>query len=179
MILHDDEISAAHRGVAKPIDLIYRTYRWKHMNQEIKQFANSCHLCQQNKISNQAPKGLLHPIPTPDTKWHKVTMDFITSLPKTKAGNDCITVWVDKLTKMAKFAATIKTVSATDAAKLTFDNVVRHHAYGVPIRIISDRDPRFTSTFWSSLWKLFVQNQNCPPKTTLSLMDKPKEPTVH
>ncbi len=36
-------------------------------------------------------------------------------------------------------------------AKLYLDEIVRLH--GVPVSIVSDRDPRFTSRFWSSLPK--------------------------
>ncbi len=34
-------------------------------------------------------------------------------------------------------------------AKLYIDEIVR--LYGVPVSIVSDRDPRFTFTFWGSL----------------------------
>jgi hypothetical protein len=43
-------------------------------------------------------------------------------------------------------------VSAVELAKLFYREVVRHH--GVPRSIVSDRDPRFTSNFWRSLWQL-------------------------
>jgi hypothetical protein len=43
-------------------------------------------------------------------------------------------------------------VSAEQAAQLVFDQWVRH--YGLPARIVSDRDPRFTGRFWRELWRL-------------------------
>ena len=37
-------------------------------------------------------------------------------------------------------------------AKLFFDGIVRH--YGLPDEVLRDRDPRFTTDFWTSLWKV-------------------------
>ena len=146
---HDD-ILAAHRGVAKTVDLVSRTFYWKNMHYDIKQYVNTCLSCQQNKISNQSPLGLLHPIDTPEQRWHTVTMDFITGLPVTKHGHDAIIVVVDKMSKMVHYIPTVTAIDAPSTATLFINNVVKLH--GVPIRIISDRDPRFTSSFWKALW---------------------------
>ena len=43
--------------------------------------------------------GLLQPLPVPTDRWEEVSMDFITGLPRTKAGYDAILVVVDHLTK--------------------------------------------------------------------------------
>jgi len=59
---------------------------------------------------------------------------------------------VEKLTKIKRFAATKATVTAPQTADIFFRDVVRHN--GVPKSIVSDRDARFTSSFWRSLWKL-------------------------
>lgn len=42
--------------------------------------------------------------------------------------------------------------STDRAAGLFFKEVVKH--FGIPSEIISDRDPRFTGKFWTSLFKL-------------------------
>ncbi|KAE8959115.1 hypothetical protein PR002_g30642 [Phytophthora rubi] len=44
------------------------------------------------------------------------------------------------------------TVTAAETAAHFIDCVFRHH--GLPESIVSDRDPRFTSAFWSSLFQL-------------------------
>ena len=78
-------------------------------------------------------------------------MDFIVQLPKTKAGFDAIVVFVDIFSKMVHFAPTKTTASAPDTARLFFDHIVRLH--GLPKSIISDRDAKFTSRFWKSLFQ--------------------------
>ena len=59
--------------------------------------------CQQIKSEHQAPVGKLHPLPIPEWKWEKITMDFVTRLPRTHRKNDAIWVIVDRLTKSAHF----------------------------------------------------------------------------
>jgi hypothetical protein len=77
-------------------------------------------------------------------------MDLITQLPVSQQGNDAIIVMVDKYSKMVHYAPCKTAIGAPECAKLFFREVVRHH--GVPDAIISDRDPRFMSTFWQALW---------------------------
>jgi hypothetical protein len=152
---HDTPISG-HVGTAKTTELITRTFYWPKMYEEIKKYVVSCLPCQSNKPSQQVPMGLLQPLSIPNKKWETVTMDLITGLPVTKNGNDAIVVWVDKLSKQAHFAATKTTIDAPGLAKLMYETVVRHH--GMPTSIVSDRDPRFTSNFWRSLWNLTGTN---------------------
>ena len=74
-------------------------------------------------------------------------MDFVLGLPQTQKGNDAIWVIVDRLTKSAHFLAVHSTYSIEKLAQLYINEIVRLH--GVPVSIVSDRDPRFTSQFWS------------------------------
>eukprot|EP00253_Pinus_taeda_P030577 PITA_30577 len=77
-------------------------------------------------------------------------MDFITGLPKTKKNNDSIFVVVDKLSKAAHFIPVQSTYRAAQIAHIFMQNVFKLH--GLPKTIISDRDVKFTSTFWKTLF---------------------------
>ncbi|GJV22412.1 putative reverse transcriptase domain-containing protein, partial [Tanacetum coccineum] len=79
----------------------------------------------------------------PEWKWDKITMDFITKLPRLKSGHDTIWVIVDRLTKSAHFLAIREDYSTERLARIYIDEIVARH--GVPVSIISDRDRRFTS----------------------------------
>lgn len=147
---HDNPVSG-HIGATKTIELVKRNYYWPNMYNEIKEYVVTCLPCQQNKPSQQVPMGLLQPIPNPERRWSTVTIDLITQLPRTKNGNDAIVVMVDKVSKMIHTHATKTKVTAPQLAKIFMQEVIRHH--GIPMNIISDRDPRFTSNFWKSLWK--------------------------
>ena len=78
-------------------------------------------------------------------------MDFVTGLPRTLGGNNAIWVIVDWLTKSAHFLLMKVNFSMDCLASLYVKEIVRMH--GVPVSIVSDRDPRFTSRFWHSLQK--------------------------
>ncbi|KAA3465758.1 DNA/RNA polymerases superfamily protein [Gossypium australe] len=93
--------------------------------------------------------GLLQPVKIPQWKWERITMDFVSGLPLTPTKKDAIWVVVDSLTKSAHFIPVRVDYSLQKLAKLYIAEVVRLH--GVPVSIISDRDPRFTSRFWKAL----------------------------
>ena len=78
-------------------------------------------------------------------------MDFITALPKVTRNFDSIFVVVDQLTKVAHLIPIRTTTSALDIAQLFVKEIVRLH--GVPARIVSDRDAKFTSKFWIAMFQ--------------------------
>ena len=76
-------------------------------------------------------------------------MDFVTGLPKTQKGKVSIWVIIDRLTKSAHFLPVRTLFNADRLAVLYMNEIVRLH--GVPMSIVSDRDPKFVSRFWQSL----------------------------
>jgi hypothetical protein len=76
-------------------------------------------------------------------------MDFVVGLPKAPSRQDVIWVIIDRLMKCAHFLPIKVTDSMDKLAELYVREIVRLH--GVPISIVSDRDPRFTSRFWEKL----------------------------
>ena len=76
-------------------------------------------------------------------------MDFVTGLPITRRQQDAIWVIVDRLMKSAHFLLVSNDDPLDKLAQLYVEEIVRLH--GVPISIVSDRDPRFTSRFLFSL----------------------------
>ncbi|GJZ92395.1 putative reverse transcriptase domain-containing protein [Tanacetum coccineum] len=97
----------------------------------------------------QKPSGLLIQPEIPTWKWERITMDFVTKLPKTSNGHDRIWVIVDRLTKSSHFIPTRKTDSMETLTRLYIKEIVSWH--GVLISIILDHDSHFTSRFWQSM----------------------------
>ena len=79
-------------------------------------------------------------------------MGFVFGLPKDSHGNTGIVVLVDRLSKMAHLAAVPDSIDGVGTAELFIDRVFRQH--GLPVAIVSDRDPRFTSKFWKSVFQV-------------------------
>nr|GEW52282.1 hypothetical protein [Tanacetum cinerariifolium] len=102
-------------------------------------------------MEHQKPSGLLVQPEIPEWKWEKITMDFITKLPKTTNVYDTIWVIIDRLTKSAHFLPMRENDLMEKLMKLYMKEVVIEH--GVPVSIIFDHDGRFTSLFWKTLHK--------------------------
>ena len=146
-----DSATAGHLGRDKTIEQMKRRFTWTKMDQDIELYVKTCEQCQRNKPSQQRTPGLLMPIAPPDYQGHTWTMDYITSLPPcARTGNDAVVVFVCKLTKLKHFVACKTNIDAPATARLFLNSVVRLH--GMPERIISDRDPRFTAHFWKAFW---------------------------
>lgn len=57
-------------------------------------YVRTCLVCQQDKIENQRPAGLLEPLPIAERPWDSISLDFIRALPKSE-GYGSIMVIVD------------------------------------------------------------------------------------
>ena len=68
------------------------------------------------------------------------------TLPMSGSGYDGIFTVIDRFTRYATFIPCKSTCTARDVAQLFIDKVVCVHE--MPEKVISDRDPRFTSSFW-------------------------------
>ena len=73
-------------------------------------------------------------------------MNFVSGLPRTQKGHDAVWVIVGRLTKSAHFLPINTRYSLEKLAQLYMDEIVR--LYGIPVSIVSDRDPWFVSRFW-------------------------------
>ncbi|GJQ89599.1 putative reverse transcriptase domain-containing protein [Tanacetum coccineum] len=126
LIMHESHKSkySVHPGSDKMYQDMKQLYWWPNMKADIATYVSKCLTCLRVKAEHQKPSGLLVQPAIPQWKWENITMDFVTKLPRTQSGNDTIWVIVDRLTK-----------------------------HGIPVSIICDRDPRFTSNFWRSFQK--------------------------
>jgi hypothetical protein len=148
---HNIPISG-HPGFQKTYAVVKKYYFWPGLKRDVKDHVEKCLLCQTNKVEQVKHPGLLQPLSVPNRKWESISMDFIVDLPKTQKGFDSIFVVVDRLTKVARFIPTVTTVTASGVAELFFKEIFGN--YGLPREIICDRDRKFVSEFWKSLFKL-------------------------
>ena len=138
-----------HMGQDKTIELVRQNFFWPEMEKFIEDYVRSCPECQRNKAARHAHYGLLQPLELAYRPWDSISMDFIIQLP---VSDGCLSVWVivDRFSKMAHFIPLKDGEKrATNLVKIFLKEVWRFH--GLPSNTVSDRDSRFTSTFWSSL----------------------------
>jgi hypothetical protein len=101
-------------------------------------------------VEHQHLVGMLQPLPIPKWKWETISMDFIIELPKSTKQTDEIMVVVDKLSKAAHCILVKSTCKVIDIANIFIKEIFRLH--GIPKSTISDKDIKFTSNFWKSLF---------------------------
>ena len=140
-----------HFGAQKTADYIRRWYWWPRLGVEVNKYCISCGICQANKTNTQRPVGLLHPLPIPNRPWGLIGMDFIGPFPKSK-GYDYPKVVICRLTSMVHLTPVKTTITASELASLYVKEIVRLH--GLPDTIVSDRDSKFTSKFWSEVHRI-------------------------
>jgi hypothetical protein len=153
-------------GVKKMEDVLTAHFFWPKMRRDVDRYVSWCTTC--NKAKSQLnPHGLYMPLRVPSVPWEDISIDFILGLPRTKRGRDSIFVVVDRFSKMTHFITRHKSDNASDVADLFFTEIFRLN--GVLNTIVSDRDAKFLSHFWRTLWlKLGIKLQfstTCHPQT--------------
>ncbi|MCO5587413.1 hypothetical protein L7F22_041362 [Adiantum nelumboides] len=121
------------------------------MKKDTSDYVRRCLICQKTKAERVKIPGKLQSLDIPQMKWECISMDFVTGLPKTTENYDSIFVIVDKLTKVAHLIPVKQTATAADIAQVFVKEIVRLH--GIPARIISDQDAKFTSKFWQAMFQ--------------------------
>ncbi|MBW0477183.1 hypothetical protein O181_016898 [Austropuccinia psidii MF-1] len=97
--------------------------------------------------------GLLQHIEAPKHPRETISRDCVTGLvPGGKANFNSFLVIVDRYSKSVRCLPCHNEDKAMDTALLIWINIV--YTYGVPKIIISDRDPKFTSEFWTNLYDM-------------------------
>ena len=124
------------------------------------QYVRGCAECQHHKVNTRPTKAPLTPIfPEPKANpFEVIALDFITKLPKSQKYDSILTITDHDCSKASLFIPCMEEIMAEGVAKLFVQRVFRY--YGLPRKIISDRDPRFTSKFARELCRLLGIKQN-------------------
>ena len=142
---------AGYFGRNKTIQDLEERFYWPKLKKQVAKVLAQCKTCIMGKQVKQNT-GLHTPLPTPKKPWDDISMDFVLGLPKTLKKYDSIFVVVDRFSKMAHFLSCFKTSYASHISKIYFNEIVRLH--GIPKTIVLDRDVKFMSYFWKTLWRL-------------------------
>jgi hypothetical protein len=157
---HHDTPAHGHPGIARTIQLVERDSWWPGLRREVTDYVKGCAECQQHKVNNHPTKAALEPIwAKPEaTPFETVAVDFITKLPISQGYDSILTITDHDCSKAMIFIPCVEEISREEMATLYAKHVFAR--YGLPTKIISDRDPRFASKFTHELCKLLGIQQN-------------------
>jgi len=130
------------------------------MHSWITDYVAGCAVCQQNKNITHRIRTPLYRIPTSEDAlpFQQIALDLITGLPPNRPHNSVLTIVDHGCSRAAVFLPCATTITGPGVAQLYFDNVYRW--FGLPSKIISDRDPHFTSHFGCALASKIGAKQN-------------------
>ena len=151
---HDSDI-CGHRGVHATQNKVRSRFYWPQYSKDVAQYVEECEICKCTKSERRKPQGKLQPLDIPLGPYTHYAMDFKTDLPKSGSGImgpfDTLLVVVDRFSKWIALIPTWAKATAALTAELIFEKIVAQR--GLPHHIVSDRDPKFTSNLWRSLWE--------------------------
>ncbi len=158
--VHHDAPTYGHPGINKTYQLTSRRYWWPNMQQDVKDYVRGCAECQRNKVNTRPTKAPLSPIfPTHEAMpFETVALDFITKLPISQGYDSILTVTDHDCTKAAVFIPCKESMTAEETAGLIVQHIFPR--FGLPLKFISDRDPKFASRFIRGLCKGTGTTQN-------------------
>ncbi|KAG3133271.1 hypothetical protein PC128_g26358 [Phytophthora cactorum] len=154
MYEYHDAPTAGHPGREKTYVLLTRDFCWNHQYKWVRKYVRASEVCERVKPAafSQAP---LQSLPTPSECWQSISMDFVFGLPPDSKRRTGVVAFVDRFSKMVHLVAVPAEVTAVPTARLFVDMVFKHH--GMPLDIVSYRDPRFTARFWQVFTLLGTQ----------------------
>jgi hypothetical protein len=113
---------AGHFKVKKTMPVLQKYFYCPNLRQDIRKYIRSCTACVISKPTIKK-QGLYTPLPTPSRPWESISMDYMSGLPSTKNGNDCVFMVVNRFSKMAIMVACKKNITAEATATIFFERV--------------------------------------------------------
>ena len=148
-LAHDRQ---GHIGFHRLYHALVSQYHIRGLTRKLKDYLKYCPRCLTHQTKRHLPYGKLMPLPIPEAPLEIIAIDFIVGLPTTPEGyNACMTM-TDRLTKRIGLLAG----KDIDSAEVWAERLIRFWSiasWGFPFGIISDRDPKFVSSFWRRLFK--------------------------
>ena len=152
--MYRDHKTAGHPGELGTYNLIWQHYWWPGLQTFVKNYIQGCGMCQQFKI-NWSPWNLAYQA----IEWAKTTrpfahcsMNLITDLPLVERYNSILVMVGRGLLKGVILCPCAKTLTWEGTAMLLQDNLFKR--FGLPDKMISDRDPRFAAHLFQELLKI-------------------------
>ncbi len=149
---HHDDSLVRHFDADKISELLNCKYYWKSMIKNVKEYIDTCDICQRVKMKCHLSYDELRSLSRFTDFWKEITMNFITDLSSSKWKEvmyDLILVIVDHYMKMMRYLSMKKTLTVIELTELFFEQIALR--YEISNDIVIDRDSLFISAFWSEI----------------------------
>ena len=147
-----DSVASGHFGQLKTLKLISQYWFWPTIQEDVREYVQTCVRCQKVKSSTHKAPGLLYPL-SASRPGHTITLDFVSKFtPAEKTQHDQCLVMVDKFSKFVMLKGCRNTISAEETARLFHEKVFP--LFGAPRVVISDRGPQFSALFWREIMSI-------------------------
>ena len=156
---HDHRI-AGHPGIKKTLLAVIRNYWWPKMGEFVTNYVKGCGVCQETKPGTAKALPPLVPIPSDPMSlpFQVIALDLIVDLPPSQGYDSILTITDHDVSKAAIFLPCSQTITGEGVAALFATHIFPH--FGVPRKVISDRDTRFTSAFTTELLRILDVSKN-------------------
>ncbi|MBW0492534.1 hypothetical protein O181_032249 [Austropuccinia psidii MF-1] len=142
-----------HMSEDRTRERVASTAWWPKWEKELIEYINTCERCQKENRKHAKKYGLLQHLEEPKHPWETINMDWVTGLvPGGKENYHACLIIVDRFSKSMKCLPCHKEETAMDTALLFWNNIIS--TCGVPKIMISHRDSKFTSEFWTNLYDI-------------------------
>ena len=149
---HHDDSLAKHFDADKISELLDCKYYWKSIIKNVKEYINTCDICQKVKMKRHLLYDKLRSLSRLTDSWKEITINFITDLSSSKWKEvvyDLILVIVDYYMKMTCYLSTKKILTVVELTKLFFEKIALK--YEILNDIVINKDSLFISVFWSKI----------------------------
>ena len=147
-----DQITSGHGGIEKTLQRLKEKWFWTGMRADVGRYVSTCVKCQKVRANNRKAAGLLHPILANDV-GDIVTLDFMSKFVSARGtGYQQCLIIVDKFSRFVCLQGCSISIDAQETARLFLARVLP--IFGVLRKVISDRGPQFTASFWDEMLRL-------------------------
>jgi Integrase zinc binding domain/Chromo (CHRromatin Organisation MOdifier) domain len=158
--LFHDIPTAGHPGIMKTLLMTTKFYWWPGIKDFVTNYVKGCATCQMTKVNTHPTKPALFPITAEPNAlpFQTVAIDFIVKLPISNRYDSILTIMDHDCSKAVIFLPCNETINTLEVAELYARHIFPH--YRLPLKVISDRDPRFTANFTKELCETIGIKQN-------------------
>ena len=162
--VHDEQY---HVGYHRIYPRLQGQFYIRKLDKLLRRYLQHCPECQEVQTKRHRPFGALQPIFSPAIPFHTITIDFILGLPEVNDFNSILSVTC-KFSKRVILLPGHDTYTASAWGHRLLDELLSAD-WGLPTVIISDRDPKFLSQVWKTIFdrlgtKLVTNRDMAPPE---------------